>query len=173
MTAAGAVLDLSSLAAVQLPPRSRGFNQKFFKATVNLDLLDVDHVDDAVLVFQYPVGAWVPLHDGSYGITFDSDADFDTHGTETLELDLAVGGSDGAADQLLLSGASSVIAEVGGSADYARGTALTEGTYFAAGSLYLQLIVRVKAATPADGTVVVYGSWIENFVNITVSSTNL
>lgn len=171
--AAGATLDLSSLVPASFPPSGADRNRCSFSIKLELDSLEVDHADDAVLVFQFPSVAYVQNVSGEFNYAILTDAEFDTDATETLELDLGIGGSDGVADYLLISGASSTVGEVGGVAESA--VIVTAGTpaWIDVSDLYLQVIVRTVAATPADGDLYIGGSFTQNLVQATITSSNL
>jgi hypothetical protein len=97
----------------------------------------------------------------------------DTNATETLEIDLAIGGVDGVADYLLDTGAAATWAEVGGAVESAIIATAGTPTWIDVGDLYLQLIVRNAAATAADGDVYISGAYTQNLVRATFTSTNL
>jgi hypothetical protein len=169
MAAAGAVLNLSSQA--QMPAGSdRGWNPFDFR--VRLDATDVDHVDDAILVAQFPSVAWIHNVDAQFSMAVLTDAELDT-GTETLELDLAIGGVDGVADYLLISGNGSTIAEVGGAAGSTGLVAAASPAWIDVSDLYLQIIVRLASNGPADGDGYISGQYTQNIVRQVITSTNL
>ncbi len=171
--AAGVVLNLSSLVPASFPPAGTDRNRVSFSIQTKLDSTDVDHADDAILVFQFPPVAFVQNVSGEFNMAILTDGELDTDSTETLELDLAIGGVDGVADYLLITGASATIAEVGGAAESAIIAAAGSKTWIDVGDLYLQVIIRTVSATPADGDVWVGGTYSQNLVEATVISSNL
>lgn len=171
--AAGAVLNLTSLLPASFPPAGADRDTVHFGIEVELDSLEVDHADDAVLVFQFPPVAYIHNVDEVFNMAILTDAELDTDAVETLELDLGIGGVDGVADYLLISGASSTIAEVGGCDTSTGLVAVGSPCWIDVGDLYLQIIVRTVAATPADGSVYVGGWYTQNLVQATVTSSNL
>ena len=170
--AAGAVLNLSGQNPA-FPPAGANVSKHFFDCVVELDSLDVDHADDAILVFQFPSVAWIQNVSGEFGAAVLTDAELDTNATETLEIDLAIGGVDGVADYLLDTGASATWAEVGGAVESAIIATAGTPTWIDVSDLYLQLIVRTVSATPADGDVYISGAYSQNLVRATFTSTNL
>jgi len=170
MAAAGAVLNLSAQA--KMPAGSdRTWNPFDFR--VKLDSLDVDHADDAILVAQFPAVAWIQNVSAQFGMAVLTNAELDTNATETLEIDLAIGGVDGVADYLLATGASSTIAEEGGAVGSTGLVALGSPAWIDVSDLYLQIIVRTVSATPADGDVYISGQYTQNIVRQTITSSNL
>ena len=170
MAAAGAVLNLSAQA--QFPAGSDRVTNPF-DFRVKLDSLDVDHADDAILVAQFPAVAWIQNVDEEFSMAVLTNAELDTNATETLELDLAIGGVDGVSDYLLISGASSTIAEEGGADTSTALVALGSAAWIDVSDLYLQIIVRTVSATPADGDVYISGKFTQNIVRQTITSSNL
>lgn len=173
MAAAGAVLDLSGLVPASFPPAGANVPKHFFDCVVELDSTDVDHADDAILVFQFPDVAYIQNVSGEFGVAVLTDAELDTNATETLEIDLAIGGVDGVADYLLDTGDAAVWAEVGGAAESAIIATAGTPAWIDVGGLYLQLVVRTVSATPADGDVYISGAYTQNLVRATIRSSNL
>jgi len=169
MTAAGAVLNLTSQVPSSFPPAGNNIGLIPFSITVELDSTDVDHADDAILLFQFPSRAYLLNGDGLLVASFD---DLDT-GTPALEVDIAVGGVDGASDFLLISSASQDHAQAGGVATSSVIATSGVGAWLDVSNLYLQLIVRTAAATAADGDVTIAGFYTQNIVTPVVRSTNL
>lgn len=170
--AAGVVLDLSSSVAPSFPPAGADRDTCHFDIQVSLDSTDIDHVDDAILVFQFPSVAWILNKSSVFNVAVLTNAELDD-GTETLEIDVAIGGSDGIADYLLITGNASTIYEDGGADESAQLVALGSPTWIDVGGLYLQLIVRLAPNSAADGSVYVGGWYTQNLVRSIVSSPNL
>ena len=154
MTAAGAVLNLSSLVPPSFPPAGSDRDACHFDIEVALDSTDIDHVDDAILVFQFPSVAWIHNVDEVFNMAILTNAELDD-GTETLELD------------------GSAIAEDGGCDTSTALVAVGSPTWIDVSDLYLQIIVRLAPNSAADGSVHVGGWYSQNLVRSLVTSSNL
>jgi len=171
--AAAAVLDLSGLVPSSFPPAGMPGAVIPFAIEVKLDALDVDTDDDTQLVFKFPSVAWIHNVTGAFNLAVLADTELDTDDTETLELDLAITDVDGVIDYQILAGSGTTIGEKGGVQQSAIIVAPGNPCWIDVGDKYLAIIVETKAATPADGSVHIGGSYTQNLVFAEVSSTNL
>lgn len=143
----------TSKLVTRTPQSVGGFDVIPFRVELPSDAFDTD--DDSVLLLKFGPNTRLPVGPlGANALTIYWD-DLDTNATETLDLDIGIGDSDGTLDTTLIN--SGTAWEDAGGPDYVD-AAVANGTIANAGMIdvsdkYLILHANTKAATPAAGTV--------------------
>jgi len=149
MTAAGAVLNLTTPSSFPPASSDRGTNPVWISATIPLTALD--HAGDSILLAgPMPTVAFIKNGSGVFSARWD---DLDTHGTETLDFDLGFGGVDGVLDYTMINNGTA--SEDAASAEGAIIT--TKDPWIDIGGLYVIMEVIVASATYATAAVIEVG----------------
>jgi hypothetical protein len=133
MAAAGAVVD-KSWTIIDLP-NAVSFPIPY-KFTVDLELIDYDHVDDIILLCKFPAGTYIPNREGAVRINFPTAIDDST----TLDFDLTIGIADGTVTYTLFTGE-----VVAGRTDNSCANSVVDkvasGLFLDVGDLYLTMLI--------------------------------